>query len=147
MVAVGGVQGVDVGALQPVAEQGQEVGREKYPLQSETLATFAFDVCTIMGTEIGVAWCDFDFGVLMSLINEPEEICSSHLLVTEPSLAGQKSGDGCEEGTDYQSDHHRVLLHYNNIIALYHNYNVITSCSDLLCSTLSLLFSPGCRMN
>ena len=36
VVTVGGVQGVDIGPLHPVTEQGQEVGNEKYPLQSET---------------------------------------------------------------------------------------------------------------
>ena len=39
LVAVGGVQGVDVGSLHPVTEQGQEVGGEKYPLESETTAS------------------------------------------------------------------------------------------------------------
>ena len=40
LVAVPGVQLVDVGALQPVAEQGREVGGEKRSLEPETSIEF-----------------------------------------------------------------------------------------------------------
>ena len=54
--------------------------------------------------------------------------------MTGPISAGQKvASGGCEETTDGETDDHRVLFHYNNIIT--------TSSSQLLRAQLFLYIS------